>query len=257
MSSTASENLLGYSVYKGNLDEIISEITDRVTAADSKTYLACFNPHSYAVSKRDADFSKSLLNARWLVPDGSGVVLASKILSGVITKRITGADIFYGLQRHLNKVDGIKVFFLGSSESNLKNIRLRMKQDFPNIEVVGTYSPPFKEVYSDSELQYMIDNINASGAQILWLGMTAPKQEKWIMQNIDSLNIIFAAAIGAVFDFYTGNVKRPSKIFCSAGLEWLPRLMREPKRLWRRTFISAPIFLADIIRQRFCRRSIF
>jgi len=94
----------------------------------------------------------------------------------------------------------------------------------------------------------MIDAINATQADVLWVGMTAPKQEKWIYVNRERLEVRFAAAIGAVFDFYTGRVKRSHPVFQWLGLEWLPRLVQQPRRLWRRMFISAPIFLWDAVK---------
>jgi N-acetylglucosaminyldiphosphoundecaprenol N-acetyl-beta-D-mannosaminyltransferase len=93
----------------------------------------------------------------------------------------------------------------------------------------------------------MIDLINQSKADVLWVGMTAPKQEKWIYQNKNRLSVKFIGAIGAVFDFYTGEVKRSPVLFQKLGLEWLPRLIQQPKRLWRRMFISAPYFLWHVI----------
>ena len=94
----------------------------------------------------------------------------------------------------------------------------------------------------------MIDLVNRARADVLWVGMTAPKQEKWIHTHQNRLEVCFAGAIGAVFDFYTGQVRRSSAIFQRMGLEWLPRLMQEPIRLWRRMILSAPTFLFDLLR---------
>ena len=96
----------------------------------------------------------------------------------------------------------------------------------------------------------MIGAVNRAGPDVLWVGMTAPKQEKWIYENRDKLHVKLIAAVGAVFDFYTGNVKRSHPWFLEHGLEWLPRLLQEPRRLWRRTFISAPVFFWLVFMQR-------
>lgn len=216
-------------------------------------WLACLNPHSYAVSRGDPNFAEALRHADWLVPDGAGVVLASRLLGGEVRGRVTGSDIFYGLHKQMNAVGGMSVFFLGSTEETLKLIRERMQNDYPKVRVAGTYSPPFKPTYSAVELGEMIRAVNNSSADVLWVGMTAPKQEKWIFENRALLNVKFAAAIGAVFDFYTGRVKRSHPIFQRLGLEWLPRLLQEPSRLWRRMFISAPIFLWHVFLQKMGR----
>lgn len=125
-----------------------------------------------------------------------------------------------------------------------------MAQDFPNIELAGAYSPPFKPEYTRAELDEMIAAVNAVEPDVLWVGMTAPKQEKWIYDNLSMLDVKFVGAIGAVFDFYTGRVKRAHPIFQKLGLEWLPRLLQQPRRLWRRMFISAPIFLWHLLKQK-------
>lgn len=213
-------------------------------------WLACINPHSYAVAMQDAPFSQALHAADWLIPDGAGIVLASKILGGKIRERVTGSDIFRGLMEELNRTGGASVFFLGSTEETLAAIRERVAVDYPNVRLAGTYSPPFKQVYTAAEREEMVNAINAASPDVLWVGMTAPKQEKWIHAELGRLNVRFAAAIGAVFDFYTGRVKRSHPIFQRLGLEWLPRLVQEPRRLWRRMFVSAPIFLAAVLRAR-------
>ena len=243
------ERMLGYELDQLDIDECCDEIFSYL-ATSSKRWLACFNPHTYVVSLNDFRFESALKAADWLVPDGAGVVLASRLLGGSIVSRITGSDIFLGLSQRMNEGVGIRVFFLGSTEDTLSDIRMRMAIDYPNIIVAGTYSPPYKPEYTATELTEMIEAVNSSGAEVLWVGMTAPKQEKWIFENISELDVKFAGAIGAVFDFYTGRIKRSHPFFQKIGLEWLPRLLQQPKRLWRRTLVSAPIFIWHVFLQR-------
>jgi N-acetylglucosaminyldiphosphoundecaprenol N-acetyl-beta-D-mannosaminyltransferase len=251
-----SETICGYSVESRSgrscVDEIIQWIADQQSATGNGggRWLACLNPHSYAVALTNPAFSESLRSSDWLTPDGSGVVLASRILGGSIRERITGSDIFFDVCQRLDKRGG-SVFFLGSTDTVLAKIGAKMKVDYPNVTVAGTYSPPFKSDYSQEELDEMIAAVNSASPDVLWVGMTAPKQEKWIAENLDRLDVRFAAAIGAVFDFYVGNVKRSHQVFQSLGLEWLPRLIQQPRRLWRRMFISAPIFMWHVIKARF------
>jgi N-acetylglucosaminyldiphosphoundecaprenol N-acetyl-beta-D-mannosaminyltransferase len=123
-----------------------------------------------------------------------------------------------------------------------------MATDYPNVVVAGTYSPPFKPEYSAAELDCMLSAVNTAAPDVLWVGMTAPKQEKWLLDMAPRLNVKFAAAVGAVFDFYTGKVKRSHPVFQKLGLEWMPRLVQQPTRLWRRTFVSAPFFLMHVLK---------
>ncbi|ANO50932.1 WecB/TagA/CpsF family glycosyltransferase [Woeseia oceani] len=242
-----TESILGYDVTADSKHDLLDEIVNSGLAGRDCTSLACFNPHSYAVARRDRSFSNALSTATYLVPDGAGVILASSIFGGTIRRRITGFDIFVGLHEKLNRRGGACVFFLGSTEQTLEKIRVKMASDYPNIKVAGTYSPPFKVEFDESDIEEMVARVNASGADVLWVGMTAPKQEKWTAAVCDRLNVNFVASIGAVFDFYVGNIERSHIAFQRLGLEWLPRLLKEPRRLWRRMFISAPVFLWQVM----------
>lgn len=246
------ENILGYDVDYLSSSECVESIfcSTFTTPGNSLRciWLACINPHSYVVALDDEQFKRALLDADWLVPDGAGIVLASRLLGGIIRHRVTGSDIFCGLHERMNITGEMSVFFLGSTEKTLSIIRERMAIDYPKIRVAGTYSPPFRHSYSFSELDDMINTINAAKPDVLWVGMSAPKQEKWIFDNRLRLQVKFVGAIGAVFDFYSGQVKRSHPIFQRLGFEWLPRLTQQPKRLWKRTFVSAPIFLWHIIK---------
>lgn len=252
----AQENVLGYGVVDYSVADCTDAIMDTLMQANGAEarvcdWLACLNPHSYAVALEDSDFSLALHHANWLIPDGVGVVWASRLLGGHIKERVTGSDIFFGLHQRMNAQGGLSVFFLGASEATLAQIRTRVALDYPHVRVAGTWSPPFKPTYSALELDEMVGAINAARPDVLWVGMTAPKQEKWIFENRARLDVRFAAAVGAVFDFYTGNVKRSHPVFQRLGLEWLPRLLQQPRRLWRRMFVSAPIFVWHTLKAKF------
>lgn len=244
------ENILGYKVNTFSVDECGDRLFQSLQAGE-RTWLACFNPHSYAMSLKDKVFSRALKDADWLMPDGMGVVLASRFLGGSIKGRVTGSDVFAGLNQQMNVAGSMRVFFLGSTDETLKRMREKMTADYPNINVAGVYSPPFKDVYSNAEISEMIKAVNSAAPDVLWVGLSAPKQEKFILENRARLNVKFVAAVGAVFDFYSGNIRRDENSwFVNHGLEWLPRLIQEPRRLWRRMFVSAPIFMWHVIKQK-------
>jgi N-acetylglucosaminyldiphosphoundecaprenol N-acetyl-beta-D-mannosaminyltransferase len=248
------ENILGFGVDALSVDacadSIFATLSERAKTGRGCAWLACMNPHSYAVALGDTLFTQALKDSDWLVPDGAGVVMASRLLGGTIAERVTGSDIFNGLHQRMNAVGGMSVFFLGATEETLAQIRARMALDYPGITVAGAYSPAFKPTYSTEEIDDMINAINAVAPDVLWVGMTAPKQEKWIFEHRARLKVKFAGAIGAVFDFYTGRVKRSHPVFQRLGLEWLPRLIQQPRRLWRRMFVSAPVFVWHVLLQR-------
>lgn len=245
-----TENILGYPVTAISLDACLDWLVHEIGTALKPIYLACLNPHSIQIAHKDPASEKAIKSATIIIPDGMGIVIASSILGGVIRERITGSDIFRELSHRLNEKSGYSYYFLGSTDKNLSAIEVKLDKEFPCIRFAGAYSPSFKDVFSDEENRIIIEAVNKAAPDVLWVGMTAPKQEKWIYENRDRLNVKFIAAVGAVFDFYVGNVKRSHPWFLKHGLEWLPRLLQEPRRLWRRTFISAPIFFWHVIMQR-------
>jgi len=255
LQAIPTEEILEYAVTAMSLDECAELVVDSMDSAvfSIPLCLACLNPHSVRSAMSDQKAVEALKWADILIPDGVGIVLASRILGGGIRERITGSDIFRELSRRLNRRGGASYFFLGSSEATLAAIKRRMAQEFPRIRDAGVYSPPFKEVFTEQENRAMIAAVNRAAPDVLWVGMTAPKQEKWIHRNKDKLNVKFIAAVGAVFDFYAGNVKRSHPWFLEHGLEWLPRLLQEPRRLWRRTLVSAPVFFWLVLKQRLRR----
>ncbi|NOY16341.1 MAG: WecB/TagA/CpsF family glycosyltransferase [Gammaproteobacteria bacterium] len=251
MTVLETEDILGYPVTSDDKNECIDLILEWIEDQDKPRYFVCANPHSIQVAEKDRCFKDSLRKADLVTPDGIGVVLASKILGGGIKGRVTGSDIFWGLSKKLNECGGKRYFFLGSTEELLGQIREKMAREYPGIVVAGTYSPPFKLEFSDQDIDEMVKAINAAGPDVLWVGMTAPKQEKWIYTNRDKLDVRFIGAIGAVFDFYVGCVRRSPPIFQRLGLEWLPRFLQEPRRLWRRNFISNPTFMCRVLREKY------
>ena len=142
------------------------------------------------------------------------------------------------------------VMFMGSSQKVLDLIVKRAAEVYPHLKVV-TYSPPYKPEFSDDDNKAIIDAINATDPDLLWIGMTAPKQEKWTYSHWDELNIhCHVGTIGAVFDFFAGTVERAPMWWQRHGLEWLYRLLKEPKRMWRRYIIGNALFLWNMLKEK-------
>jgi N-acetylglucosaminyldiphosphoundecaprenol N-acetyl-beta-D-mannosaminyltransferase len=236
-------------------DVILLSIKANSQGARHCSWLSCINPHSYVVSLDNLVFSQALSAADWLVPDGAGIVWASRLLGGRIRERVTGSDLFHSLNTRMNAVNGFSVFFLGATEETLSLIQKRFAFDYPNVHVSGLYSPPFKNHFSVAENASMLEAINTASPDVLWVGMSSPKQDIWLYENHDKLNVGFAAAIGAVFDFYTGKAKRAPRFFQQIGLEWFVRSIQEPRRLWRRHYVNAPIFVWHVIRDFVMRKN--
>jgi len=244
--------LFGYRISAAGLESDVAEALSWVMNRDAARYMATANPHSLVVASKDLVFQEALRKADILIPDGTGILMASRILnaSPPVREKVAGTDFFLRFTEMAGKNGGLKYFFLGSSENVLSLIRARFAWDYPAIEVCGTYSPSYRERFSDEENRQILDAIRVARPDVLWVGMTAPKQEKWIFENRSKLDVPFTGAIGAVFDFYAGTKARSSLFWQKLGLEWFPRFLREPRRLWERNVKSTPIFLCWIAREK-------
>lgn len=219
---------------------------------EGKVLINTINAHSFNVAQKDELFAEALQNGDYLIPDGASIVKACRWLKAKSQpkERIAGWDLFSFEMERLERSEERKVMFMGSSEAVLTKIKEKAAVDFPNMEIV-TYSPPYKEEFSQEDNNAIINAINEANPDLLWIGMTAPKQEKWTYQHWNELDInCHAGTIGAVFDFYAGTVKRAPKWMQNHSLEWLYRLIKEPKRMWRRYLIGNLLFIKYIAKEK-------
>lgn len=217
---------------------------------DGKLLINTINAHSYNTALKDSLFAEALTKGDALIPDGASVVMACRWLKAKSqpVERIAGWDLFVHEMDRLNRKGGT-CFFMGSSEKVLELIRKRAAVDYPNIKV-ETYSPPYKPEFSEEDNKGIIEAINKANPDLLWIGMTAPKQEKWTYTHWKELDIhCHVGTIGAVFDFFAGTVERAPLWWQEHGLEWLYRLLKEPKRMWRRYIIGNTLFLKNVIKE--------
>lgn len=244
--------LLNYNINRKSLKNILNDSLLAITNK-SKLVFACANPHSLAIANADSDFKTALNNADLLVSDGVGIVAVAKFLNIDVGPRITGDDYLHGLNSLLNQ-KGLeqlgrkpRIFFFGSNETVLQLIKNNMEKYYPQLELCGVLSPPYG-LWSDEMNKEMIEKINATKPDVLWVGMTAPRQEKWIDKNSHLLDVSIMGAIGAVFDFFAGTYERAPAWVAKIGMEWLYRILKEPRRMWQRTVISLPKFFLLVIR---------
>ena len=228
--------------------DILTSRAELAKLPEGKLLINTINAFSYDNARKDVLFSEALQKGDVLIPDGISIVKACRFLNAKSQpkERIAGWNLFVYEMEKLNRVGG-KVMFLGSSDAVLNLIRQRVAEKYPKIEV-DTYSPPYKPVFSDEENEAMISAINHSNPDLLWIGMTAPKQEKWAYTHLDRLDVhCHIGTIGAVFDFFAGTVKRAPERWQRVGMEWLYRLLSEPRRMWRRYFIGNAKFIYYIM----------
>ena len=241
--------------------KIVKSKQELAAIADGKVLINTINAHSFNTAQKDGRFAEALSKGDYLIPDGASIVKACHWLKTTSQpeERIAGWDLFtLEMQRleqksrqRLPADSPLRVMFMGSSEKVLSLIRKRAMVDFPNLEVV-TYSPPYKPSFSEDDDKAIIKAINKAHPDLLWIGMTAPKQEKWTYAHWGELDIhCHVGTIGAVFDFYAGTAQRAPRWWQEHSLEWLYRLMKEPKRMWRRYIIGNPLFVYNVMKEKY------
>jgi N-acetylglucosaminyldiphosphoundecaprenol N-acetyl-beta-D-mannosaminyltransferase len=230
-----SLNILGYNVFNSTLDKAFF---------GSKTLINTFSPNSYGVAKKDPYFKEALQNTDILVLDGMGIAIGSMLIHGKNIKKVAGQDCFDYLVAKANKKHG-KVFFMGSTEKTLQKITARLKKEYPNIES-AYYSPPYKPEFSEEDNQTIVDAINAFKPDVLFVGLTAPKQEKWAYKHKEAVNAKVISTIGNVFDWYAGNSSRPAPIWIKLRMEWLVRIFLRPE-IFKRNTGNQMKFFGDLL----------
>lgn len=219
---------------------------------DGKLLINTINAHSYNTALKDELFADALQKGDILIPDGASIVKACKFLKAKSQpqERCAGWDLFVFEMDKLNKIGG-KCFFMGSSENVLALIKKRAAITYPNI-TIETYSPPYKPEFTKEDSQAIIDAINKANPDLLWIGMTAPKQEKWVYLHWNELDIhCHCGTIGAVFDFFAGTVERAPLWWQEHSIEWLYRLIKEPRRMWKRYIIGNALFLWNVLNEKY------
>lgn len=241
--------------------EIFGSKAELASLPEGKLLINTINAHSYNTARKDSLFAEALTNGDVLLPDGVSIVMACKWIKAksLPKERIAGWDLFaFEMEKLERESEELRtkseeskiVMFMGSSQKVLDLIVKRAAEVYPHLKVV-TYSPPYKTEFSDEDNKAIIDAIHAANPDLLWIGMTAPKQEKWTYSHWKELNIhCHVGSIGAVFDFFAGTMKRAPMWWQEHGLEWLYRLLKEPKRMWRRYIIGNTLFLWNMVKEK-------
>lgn len=213
-------NIWNYPVFKGNLNELLFKNKHQFL-------INTISPNSYGLAVKNIMAKEALQNSDILILDGLYFGWVALFKEGIKINRITGWDAFTFFSQELNLNHG-RVFFLGSSDETLLKIKEKYKIEYPNIEV-GSYSPPFKSDFTNEDNKLMHESINNFKPDVVFVGMTAPKQEIWSYSNKSYLETKVICTIGNVFDWYAGNSIRPSVFWQKIGLEWLVRIYYRPE----------------------------
>jgi len=210
-------------------------------AKDRRSRYVCIcNVHVVVIAKQQPEFRRIANEADMATPDGMPIAWVLRRSGFEQQERINGPDLMWSLCRHAAE-KGLSIFLYGSTPDTLEKLLDRLNTSFPQLVIAGVFSPPFR-LLSAEEDREMTDLINGSGAHIVFVGLGCPKQEFWMAAQRGKLKAVMIG-VGAAFDYHAGTVRRAPVWMRQAGLEWLCRLMSEPKRLWKRYLITNLLFL--------------
>jgi N-acetylglucosaminyldiphosphoundecaprenol N-acetyl-beta-D-mannosaminyltransferase len=210
------------------------------TESPKARYVCFCNVHSIVTATVRSDFASTLGNADLVLPDGTPVAWTLKLLGFRTQKRISGPE-FMWKYCELAEARQASVFLYGNRPSTLDKLRQVLHESFPNLRIVGSHSPPYRKL-SAAEDDAVVAEINASGADIVFVSLGCPKQELWMASHRDRVGAVMLG-VGAAFDYHAGIRQRPPAWVQNVGFEWLCRLALEPKRLWKRYLIANSIFV--------------
>lgn len=232
---------------------LYSHLLQSLKVAKKAGYITVNNVHTMMEAYNNPSFKEILNNSSLSIPDGKPLEIVGKLKGCSGISRLFGPTL---MEKFIDwgRKDGVKHFFIGSSHATLDLMKAVISQKYPGAQVCGAVSPPFLPVNEWPNETY-IQMINQEKPDFIWVGLGAPKQEAWMSNHCPSINYGYMVGIGAGFDYLAGNTKHAPKWMKNASLEWLYRLVQEPRRLWKRYFLTIPPFIVlasiDIIRSRF------
>lgn len=239
-------DVLGVHVSAVDPEDVLDRITGWVEQR-RREYVCVTGVHGVMESQRDASLREVHNRSGLTVPDGVPLVWCARRAGFPATQRVYGPDLMLAvLARAAER--GWTSYLYGGADGVPEQLAARLAERFPGLQVVGTHSPPFRPLTAEESAE--VDaRIDASGADLVWVGLSTPKQERWMAEHRPHLQAPVLLGVGAAFDFHTGRVRQAPAWMQSRGLEWLFRLLVEPRRLWRRYLSNNPRFVAAVLRR--------
>jgi N-acetylglucosaminyldiphosphoundecaprenol N-acetyl-beta-D-mannosaminyltransferase len=253
-----SVRILGCAVSRVTVEEALDTVEEWIAnPAERGRFVAATGFHGIWEAHKDPRLREVLNSVDLFCPDGIAPIWISRVRGESLPERVPGPDLLAGFLGRANS-QKYRSFFLGDTEETLAVLRSRLTRMYPGHQVAGTISPPFRDLNQDEELA-MVDKVNRSRPDVLWVGLGLPKQEWWIHRNLSHLRVPVVIGVGAAFRIVSGTVKRAPRWMGRTGFEWAWRLAMEPSKLWRRDFIDGPRFiyhaLAETVALRFHARN--
>ncbi|AKG22780.1 WecB/TagA/CpsF family glycosyltransferase [Calothrix sp. 336/3] len=242
-------NIAGVEIDRLGFDEVTSAIIEHSINTRQPEYVVTPNAQHILLLRKNAYFREIYRQAFLVVPDGVSLLWAAKFLRTSLKGRVNGTDLLEKLCA-IAEEKRLKVFFLGGRPGAADKAKLVLQKKYPQLQIVGTYCPPYGFESQPQECELIGSKILATKPDILFVGLGAPKQEYWIYENYQRLNVPVSLGIGVSFELVSNMVQRAPIWMQKVGLEWLFRLLVEPQRLWKRYILGNPLFIWLVIRQR-------
>ncbi len=230
--------------------DALARIATWAASRDSR-YVCICNAHSVVTAGQDPAFGTVVAQADMATPDGAPVAWMMRKLGFPTQQRINGPDLMWKYCAEA-AVRNESIYLYGGTEETLAILQTKLASTFPTLQVAGAYSPPFRAL-TPAEDAAVVERINASGAGTVWVSLGCPKQELWMAAHRGRIQAVMVG-VGAAFDYHAGTIQRAPLWMQNAGLEWLYRLVSEPRRLWRRYLVTNTLFIAGAARQLLTRR---
>ena len=243
---TKRVNVLGVGLSVLNLRTALDAIADAVQAR-RKGYICVTGVHGVMEAQDDDGFKKILNSAFLCTPDGMPMVWAGKLNGHREMSRVYGPDLMLDVCAW-SEASGCRHFLYGGADGVAELLAQKLKKKFPKLEIVGTFTPPFRALNADEE-EKLREQIRAAKPDILWVGLSTPKQEKFMAEFLPKLDVTLMIGVGAAFDFHSGRVRQAPRWMQRSGLEWFYRLGCEPRRLAKRYFRNNPLFVLKFFGQ--------
>jgi N-acetylglucosaminyldiphosphoundecaprenol N-acetyl-beta-D-mannosaminyltransferase len=240
-------SVLGVPLAVTDYDETMTWM-DATIAHGEKGYICVAATHTVMVCDEDPELREAVLNSSITVPDGQPLVWAMNALGSGLEERVYGPELMARYCEHAADTGTRMYLYGGRNQGALVQLALNLRHRFPGVKIVGGYSPPFRELSADEE-DAIIEEMNGSKADVIWVGVGAPKQEKWMAAMRDRLDASVLVGVGAAFDFHAGLVPQAPEWMQASGLEWLFRMAQEPRRLAPRYVRYNPRFITGFARQ--------
>ena len=239
-------DVLGVKVSAIDLSRAI-DIADQWILAEKPGYVCVTGVHGVMEAQSDPDFRFILNRAAMNTPDGMPMSWVGRLQGFTHMDRVYGPD-FMSSMCELSVERGYRHFLYGGQPGVAELLMQSLQSKHPGLQVVGTYTPPFRDLTTEEE-EEVFAQVRAAKPHILWVGLSTPKQERFMARYIDSLQVPLLVGVGAAFDYHTGRIRDCSPWIKRAGLQWLDRLMQDPKRLWKRYLRNNPAFVWNIALQ--------